>query len=526
MAVQLNTPVLAQKNPVQVKLVSSVKGTGETEPLTIGLHFKMDEGWKLYAKVPEDETPPPFGQEPEVDWEGSENIEEIEILWPPGEWDGEGFYRVYVYKKAVIIPLKVKLLDESKPLKLKGVVKYFACSTTCRPFEQKVEMILQPTKAIPTPEAEAIEYFEDKAEDFELAQDLEEAASLMFMILMALLGGFILNFMPCVLPVLSLKILGLVKSHHPRYRLKFMATTLGILASFLLLALVIIGLKSVGVSVGWGFHFQEPVFLGFMAGLMIVFALNLYGLFEIPLPGFLANSMSVHTRGLMGDFLSGMFATLLATPCSAPFLGTAVSYALSQGIVEILVLFMALGGGFALPYILGIVLPERFIKLPKPGKWMVYLQSVLATLLLVTGLWLAGILAYQIYYPNGGHEAPVCDNGIEWVPFNEKKIKAYVKEGKTVLVDITAKWCVTCHVNKTVALSDPKVMEILHRDDVITMRGDWTNSNETISNYLHKHKRYGIPFNAIYSAKVKKGLVLPEILTPTDVLNGFKKAGA
>ena len=137
---------------------------------------------------------------------------------------------------------------------------------------------------------------------------------------------------------------------------------------------------------------------------------------------------------------------------------------------------------------------------------------------------MAGILGYQLYDSND-YTTPVCDNGVEWVPFNQDELKKYVAKGKIVFVDITAQWCVTCYVNKAVALSDARVLKIFNHKDVISMRGDWTQSNESIARYLSKQGRYGIPFNAIYSRQYPKGLLLSEILTPRDVLAAFKKVG-
>lgn len=515
---------VAAKDPVDVTLVSTVKGTGKTEPLTVGLRFHLESGWKVYAPPPENDTAPLFGQSPEVDWSQSNNLEDVEILWPPGEWDGEGAYRVYVYNKSLIIPIKVKLVDETKSLMLKATVRYFACAQTCRPFEQDVTLTLSPQEASPTSDAAEIHTYEAYAQDFERKKDLEETASIAFMILIALLGGFILNFMPCVLPVLSLKIIGLVKHHHPRFKLKFLITAVGIIFSFLILGGIIIGFKEAGVLLGWGFHFQQPLFLGFMMIVMILFALNLYGFFEVPLPSFLVKGLSHHGRGLAREFFSGMIATLLATPCSAPFVGTTISFALSQGMLEILLLFLAMGIGFASPYVLAILLPEKWIKLPKPGKWMWYLQKILATILLLTGFWLGSVLIYQLASPYGISKV-TRDNGVVWIPFDESKIQTFVSQGKTVFVDITAQWCVTCHVNKVVAFNDAAVSEILKNPSIVAMRGDWTQSNPLIATYLAKHNRYGIPFNAIYSPQYPKGIVLPELLTAKDILLSFKKVG-
>ncbi|MEX0758991.1 MAG: protein-disulfide reductase DsbD domain-containing protein, partial [Tistlia sp.] len=230
-------------------------------------------------------------------------------------------------------------------------------------------------------------------------------AALAPILALALLGGLILNLMPCVLPVLSIKLLSAI-GHGGResgaVRLAFLASAAGILASFLLLAGLAVGLKAAGLAVGWGIQFQQPLFLAAMTLLVTLFALNLFGLFEIPLPGWLGGVASLGSgppgghHSLAGNFLTGAFATLLATPCSAPFLGTAVGFALSRGTPEILAVFAALGLGLALPYLLVAAAPALATRLPRPGPWMVTLRRLLGLALAGTALWLLSVLAAQV----------------------------------------------------------------------------------------------------------------------------------
>ncbi|HEX6103445.1 MAG TPA: protein-disulfide reductase DsbD domain-containing protein, partial [Alphaproteobacteria bacterium] len=222
---------------------------------------------------------------------------------------------------------------------------------------------------------------------------------------LALLGGFILNFMPCVLPVLAIKLLGVVGQggrDRSAIRLSFLASAAGILFSFLLLAAGLIALKSAGAAIGWGIQFQQPIFLAALALILVLFAANLFGLFQVPLPAWLGGMGGIadpghgHGHSLAGAFAAGAFATVLATPCSAPFLGTAVGFALARGAPEILMIFTALGLGLAAPWLVVAAVPGLAQALPRPGRWMVWLKAVLGVALLAAALWLISILDLQI----------------------------------------------------------------------------------------------------------------------------------
>ena len=394
-------------------------------------------------------------------------------------------------------------------------------------------------------------------------------------LLFALIGGLILNLMPCVLPVLSLKILSVV-SHGGgdtrTVRHSFFITALGVVFSFLVLAGVTVALKSFGLALGWGVQFQQPAFLMFLILLLTFFAANLWGLFEIPLPRFLADRMdSTYHPKLAGDFATGAFATLLATPCSAPFLGTAISFALASGVTEIFAIFVMLGLGMALPYLAVALFPRVAIMLPKPGVWMVRLRAFLGFALAGTAVWLLWVMAAQITavyaiafglfmtavaillgLKKYGVKKSLITVGIlefcavalvlgisgalkpkaapdidrQWLAFSQNALSADIAEGKTVFLDVTADWCLTCKANMKFTLSDEAVAERLFHTDIIAMQANWTNPDPAITDLLHKYGRYGIPFNAVFGPNAPQGIVLPELLTPTLVLDALNKASA
>jgi suppressor for copper-sensitivity B len=343
-------------------------------------------------------------------------------------------------------------------------------------------------------------------------------------LMLALLGGLILNLMPCVLPVLSLKVLSVVshggKDSKAAIFKNFMASSLGIIASFWLMAGALVALKDAGQSIGWGIQFQHPAFLLFLIVVLLLFAANMWGLFEIPLPRFIARTLPArqhdHEPTFIGHFLTGAFATLLATPCSAPFLGTAIGFALSRGAVEIFAIFTFLGLGLALPYILLAVSPRLFKYMPKPGKWMLTLKKALAVVLLLTAVWLVHVLVVI-------RTMPTLDAG--WQKFDAALIAPAVADGKTVVVDVTADWCLTCKANKKFVLEQEDVEEALSADNILRLQADWTHHDEKIAAYLKSFGRYGIPFNVVYGPGAPGGIALPELLTRQVLLDAIDQAG-
>ena len=390
----------------------------------------------------------------------------------------------------------------------------------------------------------------------------------------ALIGGLILNFMPCVLPVVLLKVFSLTKHHGKstrHIRKALFISVLGILASFMVLGLLPIIFGLLGGSFGWGMQFQEPVFVVFMMLVLAVFAANFWGWFEIILPDNITTLGYDYSdrEGDMGHFLSGMFTTLLATPCSAPFLGTALTFALSQGPREILVIFFFLGIGLSLPLLLVMAFPKIVSFLPKPGKWMLTFKKALGWGFFLTMLWLFYVLNSQvslltlfailfamlllifIFWLH--HKIPSYKRlfilfasiipifsftilAVEYIKpptqINHKvdmkqiaaRIKSDLNAGKLVFVDITADWCLTCKANELLVLDTNSVKNLIKKDMVDFIKIDWTSRDPEVFEYLKSFNHDGIPFYVVYGPQKPYGQALPQILTYPIIDNAFKKA--
>jgi suppressor for copper-sensitivity B len=400
---------------------------------------------------------------------------------------------------------------------------------------------------------------------------------LLWILALGLLGGLILNAMPCVLPVLSLKVFGLVQTaseSRRRVTASALGTTAGVLISFWALALAAIAARMAGAAVGWGVQFQSPGFVAFLAVVVVLFCLNLWGLFEIRLPGWLASRAGggAPREGFAGDVATGMFATLMATPCSAPFLGTAVGFALAQPPAVILAVFTAVGTGMALPYLTLAVWPGAARWLPRPGAWMVRMKEVMGFLLAGAAVWLFYVLAAQISAerlaflqltlvalalalwlrrsaqreaarrvavlvavagasatlwlaataPPGRGSSDAAPGGhIAWVEFDRAAALRLAREGTPVFVDVTADWCITCKWNERLVLDTPRMARAFEERGVLPMRADWTNRDQEIGDFLAEHGRYGIPFYILYRPGEEPHL-FGELLTHRTVARALR----
>jgi thiol:disulfide interchange protein len=408
----------------------------------------------------------------------------------------------------------------------------------------------------------------------------EAPQGLALILALGLLGGLILNAMPCVLPVLSIKVFSLVKSAALSRRdvvLSGLATTAGILVSFWALAGVAVIARQAGAAAGWGVQFQQPAFVALLAVIVVLFTLNMWGLFEIQLPASLAQVAGGGPReGLAGHFVTGLFATLMATPCSAPFLGPAVSFALTQNAFTVFAVFTSIGLGMAVPYLVLVVRPQAARLLPRPGAWMVRLREVMGFLLAAAAIWLFYVLAGQISAaalaviqlailglalavwlgrpprPRWlGVVAPVmtlvmaaaavgiaakaaparsadlsepASGLIAWVPFDQREAERLAAAGTPVFVDVTADWCFTCKVNERFVLETAPVADAFTAHGVVPMRADWTNRDEAIGDLLAAHGRYGIPFYLLYRPGSDPH-VFPELITQDSVIAAVRGAG-
>jgi suppressor for copper-sensitivity B len=358
------------------------------------------------------------------------------------------------------------------------------------------------------------------------------ASPLLLILGIALLGGLILNVMPCVLPVLVLKLTSVLEhggGEGEDVRVSFLATAAGIVSAFLALAASLVALKLAGHEIGWGIQFQQPIFLAVLALICLVFAANLWGLFEVPLPAMagdlvLATDRRAGNHKVFGAFMTGVFATVLATPCSAPFVGTAIGFALSRGGTEIFAIFLAMSIGLALPYLAVAAAPHLAVMLPRPGRWMVWLRKALGISMAATALWLGFILAGQVGLLHATPLEQAKGEVVHWQAFDQAAIPDLVAQGKTVFVDVTADWCITCKANKALLIDPPPVSTLLNQDNVVAMVADWTKPDPAISRYLAHHNRYGIPLNVVYGPKAPEGIVLPEICTTETIVQAIRQA--
>jgi thiol:disulfide interchange protein DsbD len=400
------------------------------------------------------------------------------------------------------------------------------------------------------------------------------SSSLPLMLLFAFIGGLILNLMPCILPVLSIKVLGLANqagSDRAGMRKHGLVFTLGIFVSFWILTAILLAVRSSGQVLGWGFQLQNPVFVGGLAVLFYLMALSLFGVFEIGDRWIGAGADLTAKEGYAGSFFTGVLTTVAATPCSAPFMGSALGFALTQSASVAILVMSALAFGLSSPYLLFAFLPAATRILPRPGAWMKTLKEVLAFPLLATVVWLAGVIGNQ-----AGSEgvtliltAIIAATVVAWLlgkptkrgvpavakwvlivlaalfalstlsmlgstkkeataksplvhaPWRDWSPDAQAKalaSGKTVLVNFTASWCVTCKVNDTVVFDRDAVKKVLGSDSVAAFIADWTNGDPVITSALAAVGRNSVPVYLVYRPGVATPKVLPQILSVDGLL--------
>ncbi len=402
-----------------------------------------------------------------------------------------------------------------------------------------------------------------------------------------MLGGAILNLMPCVFPVIGLKVLGFAEAAADErgaaraMRIGAAAFAAGVLVSFWLLAGLMLGLRAAGESVGWGFQLQSPGFVAAMALLFVAVGLNFSGVFEFGVA--LTRLGGVGGASPWGAFGAGVLAVLVATPCTAPFMGSALGFTLSQPPAWTMAVFTAIGLGMALPYVLLGAFPAWVRRLPRPGRWMQTLRQVLAFPMYATAAWLAWVLVQQAgadallrlllaavvlaaaawawgLWANGAPRrlglasvalgaaavsvaallAPVLDAvpgagaaagspapaargaGLAWEPWSDARVEAALGEGRPVFVDFTAAWCVSCQANKKLVLERDAVVEAMRARGVVTLRADWTQRDPAITAALARHGRNGVPLYLVFRPGARDPAVLPELLTVATVVDALR----
>ena len=399
------------------------------------------------------------------------------------------------------------------------------------------------------------------------------AHGLPWVLLLAFLGGVLLNAMPCVFPVLALKAYGFARTVHADHgsvRAHAMAYTAGILASLLVLAAAVLGLRAAGHAVGWGFQFQEPLFVAVLAAVVLVFALNLLGVFEVTPPSHGTGSLVAavdQTHGPLRSVGEGVLAVVLATPCSAPLLGTAVGFAFAASAPVVVAVFLAVGLGLAAPFCALVLVPGLRSRLPRPGAWMERAKQLLGFALLGTAVWLSGILgalagvdgvvrllgflvvvSLAAWAWGAWRRGTVLAAGLALVlvagvvalrfghgpaqvagrdAWSDEKVTRALAQGRPVLVDFTAEWCLSCKFNERTVLASEAVQSALARTRGQVLVADWTRRDAGIARKLASHGRAGVPMYLVYApARPDSPELLPELLTTDMVVGALERAAS
>jgi thiol:disulfide interchange protein len=499
----------------------------------------------------------------------------------------EGNEWIYRDKVTLTLPFIMKADAKTSNIKIKAEMSYNICYDTgfcLAPEVVSKDLVLNISNAVAVKDTAQTDISasaavmpaaqtESKTQTSEQA-DKPAKGNIWTYLLMAFLGGIILNIMPCVLPVLSIKAMSIVKQAHEDKSVIMkhsFAYTAGILTSFAVLALVIVGLKLAGEAVGWGFQFQNTTFVLVLTSMIFVFALMLFDVFIITPPGMSSASKASAQSGFHGSFFGGIFAVLLATPCSAPMLGTALGFAFSQPPVLIIVFFILIGLGLALPFILLGLNPKLMKVIPKPGEWMNIFKEVMAFLLIGTAVW----LLHVIYQQNGGEyllnvliylvflafatwlygrfvrmehsnltqwiftilaivivassavvflaytetaiQPPsntiTSEKGFEgWQIFSTALVDDLIDKGQPVFIDFGAKWCMTCLSNEKTVTTTEEMKQAFKAKKVQLVRGDFTKKNPEMQAFMKKYGKAGVPFYVLF-VPYKETIVFPEIIT-------------
>jgi len=523
------------------------------------LRISPKDGWKIFAKNKLDKD-----SLPKITLKKSENIKAIDVALPDSEFNEEK--NAYVYHQEIFIPITIQVEELKEATAFEFETFMVLCKDICvnKTMNFKVDL--------PRIDHEEASYSLIQSFDSQSASSLL-SLSLFTILALSLLGGFILNFMPCVLPVISLKILSVIKSREDKRhsRQLFVATSAGIIFCFLVIGVIIFSFKAIGQHVGLGFNFQHPTFVITVVLLIIFVTSFLNDAIYFDIPSSWKSFLIKHSEEskLFGSFASGMFVTILATPCTAPFLGVAVSMALTLSAAEMFISFLCMGIGMALPFIILSFFPTLVNLMPSPGPWIKKFKTFLEILLYLTALWLIWIVSVQLgFYPAlalflsclllkffltnkskisaylkmilislvvvVAYIVPIKTSILEakqeerindvWRVFEIKKIDQYVDSGNVVIVDITAAWCLSCKYNKIAVLDNPFIIKFLKENAVIGLRGDYTNASKEIEQFLESYSQYGIPFTVVFSKKYPQGIILPTILKTADVLSSIKRA--
>ena len=562
-----NPPSKTLGAQTKVTLLLDAKSARAGQEILAGVRFEIPEKWHIFWKYPGE-----LGEAPQIEWKLPTGVTAGEIRWPRHE-EYEAFdvkQNVYHDEVILIVPLKLAADLANGELEIGAKVTWQECEVSCVQGEADVAATLN-IGATHETSADAAVISEWQAKVPGLSEGLGQLG---WILLLALGGGLILNLMPCVLPVIALKVMGFVKQreessvHARRLGLLYGA---GVVFSFMIMAGVLLAVRAGAGGETWGMQMQNQWFLLFLAALMTLGSLNLFGVFEISLGGKAMTAADAASRreGGAGAFANGMLMVALATPCMAPMLGTAIPFALTQPAVVTLLVFATVAVGLALPYVVLSFKPDWLRFLPKPGAWMESFKKAMGFPMLAAAVWLmmlAGVhfgdkaegmfrvalmlslvgLAAWIYgeFIQRGTKRrglagvlALCSVGagfsclyvfqdkLDWKPWSQAAVTEARAAGHPVLVDFTADWCLTCKANKRTSIEVESVRRKIAETGTVVFKGDFTKKDPAMAEFIRGHGRAGVPLVIVYSPNAGvEPQVLPELLQPRVVFDALSKA--
>ena len=448
-----------------------LKAFDNGENITAEVKISPAEGWYIHSHVPGE-----FGMPAQAKWQDKTTL--IAEEWSEGEdilYEGLG---LNAYKDFGIYRALVADENDGTP-RLR--ISFTACRDECFPEHAEFELSAQ-------------SFSLDKPNDVEKPSFPQPKNGWLKVILLAFAGGLLLNLMPCVFPVLFIKIIGVVREKDYRRRVfDALAYFCGVMLCFLIMAGLLDFLKTRGQALGWGFQLQSPWFVGSLAVVFMILALMFLDVIKL--------NVNINSNSY-GAFLTGLLAVLIASPCSAPFMGAAVGLVLTAQVSSWLfyAVFSALGAGYALPFFCAEIFPHPLSKiLPRPGKWMLWLKRLMAVPMILTCIWLLWVLKTDIAA------------GENWETFDKTTIETAVQRGDKMFIDFTAKWCLTCLVNEKAVLNTKKFAALAQKHGIKTFKADWTAYNADITAALDKFGRGSVPLYVYFDGQ--KYNILPQILT-------------
>lgn len=567
------TPILhassIYQSHVNIKLASSVQTPSVKEPFWVAVQFKIDPHWHMNSSESGEE-----GNPLTLKWSLPQGVKVLETIWPAPKLLKYGSVSSYIYEKEVWILVKMEADTPIQQHKIDLNINYVACGDTCMLGNANLELKF-PIRESLISQPDLCYWLQEGRQH----QDVNTDFSWLLAIVFAFVSGLLLNLMPCVLPVLSLKLLSLLhyKGMLRQQLLKHAAYfTGGVLSSFWVVAGILGILKSQGQQLGWGFQLQSPTFVAFLSVVFLLLALNMWGIFEIGTNLVKLEEKKFGSRSdfsYFSSFLSGVLACVVASPCSAPFMGTALGVAAIQPIFISFLIFSSLAMGLAFPFIMVCVFPASIKWLPKPGRWMETLKQILGFALFATVLWLIWIFGHQkgiseigelfgvllvaaigawIYGRWGNilnskstrklaalftilclgvssfliidttSRQSLKSSLLQWEVYSPERLQTLREQGRSVFIDFTAAWCLTCQMNKKVALESEAFAKKVNQHGIVVMKADWTNQDPKITAALADHGRNSVPLYVLYQGNEKSPpTILPQILTPEIIRNAF-----